>query len=164
MRPDNLNATSHPSRPVFLVDDDESDRAIFARLLREAEIPNRLRAFATGEEIIDALIQVLRGASAPIACFVDVRMPGMNGFDVLRWIRCQHTLDDIAVIMLSSSEETQNLAEARHFGAQCYAAKFPTAEQLRAIIHEADRVATAIDESTFHLPCNLLLGQTQTVC
>jgi CheY-like chemotaxis protein len=98
----------------------------------------------------------LRGAPDPLACFVDIRMPGMNGFDVLRWIRCQHALDRMPVIMLSSSEEARDLAEARHFGAQCYLAKFPNATQLHDIVIEADRVAASSPDQAFRLSCNLL--------
>ena len=82
----------------------------------------------------------------------------MNGFDVLRWIRCQHALDATPVAMLSSSEETVDLNEARHFGAQCYLAKFPTAAQLREIITEAERLAATSPDYTFKLTCNLLMS------
>jgi CheY-like chemotaxis protein len=147
-----------------MVDDDDVDRLLFERLVREAKIGNAAKVFPRAEILIDALIDVLRGAAPPLACFVDVRMPGMNGFDVLRWIRCQHALDGMPVVMLSSSEETRDLGEAHHFGAQCYLAKFPSAAQLRDIVAEAERVATASNDTAFKVPCNLLLGPSAVSC
>ena len=157
--PVRLDASHHlsvTSQPLFMVDDDELDRTLFGRLLQQGNITHPCRVFAHGEDLIDALIEVLRGAPQPLACFLDVRMPGMNGFDVLRWIRCQHALDDVAVIMLSSSEETRDLNEANHYGAQCYLSKFPTAPQLAEIVLEAERAAQASVAHAFKLPCNLL--------
>jgi CheY-like chemotaxis protein len=146
-----------------MVDDEEIDRMLFTRLLREAGLANPCRTFARGDDLIDALIGVLRGAPAPLACFIDVRMAGMNGFDVLRWLRCQHPLDDIPAVMLSSSEEIRDLSEAQHYGAQCYVAKFPTAAQLGEIVHEAQRVTAASTDHAFKLPYNLLLGAAHAV-
>ena len=77
-----------------------------------------LRTFARAEDVLDAFIAVLPGEVPPLVCFLDVKMPDMSGFDVLRWIRCQHALDEIPVIMISSSLQTRDLAEAQHFGAQ----------------------------------------------
>jgi CheY-like chemotaxis protein len=151
------------SRPLCLVDDDEVDQMLFCRLLREANIAHPCRTFSRGEELIDALIEVLRGAALPLACFLDVRMPGMNGFDVLRWIRCQQPLNDVAVVMLSSSDELRDLQEANHFGAQCYLSKFPTAAQLVEIVLEAERAAEASNGHAFKLPCNLLVGAPQVL-
>jgi CheY-like chemotaxis protein len=152
------NAPSPQPRPLFMVDDDEVDRMLFERLVSNAQLTNPVNMFTRAEEIIDGLIGVLRGAPAPLVCFVDVRMPGMNGFDVVRWIRCQHPLDAIPVVMLSSSEELRDLNEAQHSGAQCYLAKFPSPEQLREIVREAERVAALSPENPFRLPNNLLLG------
>jgi CheY-like chemotaxis protein len=146
-------------RVIFAVDDEEDDRRIFARLLDEPGLEYPYRFFPSGGELMDALLQVLRGAPPPLACFIDVNMAGMSGFDVLRWIRCQDALDSVPVIMLSSSEDPQKLHEARAVGAQCYVAKFPSAGELRNIITEAQRYCA--DRSTpaaFHLSCNLLLG------
>ena len=128
----------------------------FCRLIRNAGIANPCRVFAHGGQLIDALIEVLRGAPLPLAVFIDVRMPGMSGFDVLRWIRCQHALDDMAVVMLSASDEPAHLGEASHFGAQCYLAKFPDAAQLAEIVQAAAQAAEASTPHAFKLSCNLL--------
>lgn len=144
---------------VYAVDDEETDRELFVRALREAGANCRCRVFASGDELLDALIDVLRGAPPPVACFIDVKMAGMSGLDVLRWIRAQPGLRSVAVIMLSSSDAPSYLAEAMQFGAQCYAAKFPAPDQLREILRAAKcHAATASCASAFELPCNLLVG------
>ncbi len=136
---------------------------LFQRLLKESGLEYPCAAFTRGDEAIDALIEVLRGAPPPLACFIDVRMPGMTGFDVLRWIRCQHPLDDIPVIMLSSSDEARDLGEAQHYGAQCYLTKYPSAQEFAEIVHEAERVAASASGHPFKLPCNLLLASPHEV-
>jgi CheY-like chemotaxis protein len=146
-----------PEATIYAVDDESDDRQFFARLLAAPGLEYPCRFFSSGEELIDALLLVMRGAPPPMACFIDVKMSGMNGFDVLRWIRCQRSLDDVPVVMLSSSDDPQKLNEARGHGAQCYIAKFPTPLQLRAVIIEAQRYSAARSrEVAFNLPCNLL--------
>jgi len=147
-----------------MVDDQEFDRILFSRLLRDAGVSHPCVTFSRGEELIDALIDVLRGAPVPLLCFLDVKMPGMNGFDVLRWIRCQHACNEIPIVMLSSSDEPRDLGEAHHCGAQCYVAKFPRVEQMRTILQEAERVAASSAAGPFKLPCNLLLPVAQALC
>ena len=146
-----------------MVDDDEDDRALFLRLLQQANLSHACSVFSSGNDIIDALIDVLRGAPPPLACFIDVKMPGMSGFDVLRWIRCQHPLNDIPVIMVSGSEEHADLSEANYFGAQCYLAKFPTATQLTEIVREAERVASESAANAFKVPSNLLVSSPHLI-
>ncbi len=149
-----------PSEPiVFCLDDETEDAHIFQRLLQQPGLDYASRLFTCGEEMLDALLDVLRGATPPLACFVDVKMAGMSGLDVLRWIRCQRALDSIPVIMLSSSEDPEQLLDARVSGAQCYVAKYPTPAQLRDVLLEAEHYSAAHSSSgAFQLTCNLLLG------
>lgn len=147
---------------IFAVDDDENDRRLFASALSAAGLRHSCRFFSCGDELLDALLDVLRGATPPVLCFVDVKMAGMSGLDVLRWIRAQHALREIPVVMLSSSEAPDHLAEALHFGAQCYTAKFPEPAQLRQIVTTAEQFVAA-SAASFLLPCNLLLAAHQAV-
>ena len=151
--------TRNAERKIFAVDDEVTDRLLLERLLQQPGLEYPCRFFGSGDEMIDALLRVLRGDTPPLACFIDVKMAGMSGFDVLRWIRCQDVLDAVPVIMLSSSEDPEKLTEARGVGAQCYVAKFPSAAELRAIITEAQRYAEDhAGPAAFRLPCNLLLN------
>ena len=156
--PNSINAPeSSASGTIFAVDDEEADRLKLVRSLRAAGLENPCRVFASGCAMLDALLDVLRGAPPPVLCFIDVKMDGMGGLDVLRWIRAQSALRDIPVVMLSSSEQPQYLAQASCFGAQCYVAKFPTAEQLREIVAAAEHHISVASSTAFHLPDNLLL-------
>jgi CheY-like chemotaxis protein len=147
-------------RTIYAVDDDVNARILLGRLLAQPGLEYPVLHFASGEEIIDALLRVLRGAAdapPPLACLLDVKMPGMSGFDVLRWIRCQSTFDQVPVIMLSSADEPDKLLEAQTIGAQCYLAKIPPQGQLRDVIMAAQRfVEASATHRAFELPCNLL--------
>lgn len=152
----------HDHEEIFAVDDDENDRLLLQRTLQSLGL--RCRMFSCGDDLLDALLDVLRGAAAPLLCIVDVKMAGMGGLDVLRWIRAQHGLREIPVMMLSSSDASDHLAEALQFGAQCYTAKFPGVDEMRAIVAAAKRHAELASEgAAFALPCNLLLGARQVV-
>jgi two-component system response regulator len=148
-------------RAIFAVDDDPDDRLQLGRLLQQSGLKVPFRIFGKGEELVDALLRVLKGDRPPLACFVDIKMAGLSGFDVLRWIRCQGALDGIPVIMLSSSDDPQKLTEAHLVGAQCYVRKFPPASEFAVILCEALRYSSDHStQSAFRLPCNLLLNAT----
>lgn len=64
-------------------------------------------------------------------------MPGLNGLDVLGWIRAEPALERLPVVMLSSSDEAQDLRKATKRGAQCFLKKHPSLDELRVVIEEA---------------------------
>ena len=151
-------AVPPPIRSIFAVDDVEGDLLLLEKLLEQPYLPYPCRLFTSGEKVMDALLEVLRGAPPPLVCFIDVMMAGMSGFDVLRWIRCQDAFNGVPVIMLSSSDDPQHMHEACGVGAQCYVRKFPSGAELRNLIFEAQRYT--VDRAAppaFRLRCNLLL-------
>jgi CheY-like chemotaxis protein len=152
-------ASQSPCPAIFCVDDDPDDRLLFADLLRQAGCSQACQFYDSGEALLDGLLGVLRGAPEPVACFMDVKMTGMSGLDVLRWIRCQRDLDTVPVIMMSSFERPDAVADALRCGAQCFIKKFPRLGELREIMSEARRFGRARSAAdAFPVACNLLVG------
>jgi CheY-like chemotaxis protein len=146
---------------VAAVDDDEDDINLLQLLLRKAGAVEPIHVYRRGEDLVSALSNVVQDSLAairPLLCFLDVKMPSMNGHEVLRWIRGQRSLDRLPVVMLSSSEHPSDVQQAAQQGAQCYLAKYPQPALLREVIEEAERFALgAPAEECFRLPRNLLL-------
>ncbi len=148
---------------IFTVDDDEDDIDLMRLLFRKAGIDLPVEIYRRGEDLMTALSGLLKksvDAVMPLLCFLDIKMPGMNGHDVLRWIRQQREFDALSVVMLSSSEHPEDVRQAAEAGAQCYLAKYPQPAVLKRVVDEAERVAATVAQPSkewFGLPANLLL-------
>ncbi len=152
----------HPLNPIVLaVDDDADDIDLLRLLLRKAGIPNPIEVYREGEQIIQALSKFAQNslkAIKPLLCFLDVKMPGMTGHEVLKWIRAQPALERLPVVMLSSSEHPDDIKQAAQNGAQCYLSKYPQPAVLKELIDEAERFAQGVPANEcFRFPTNLLL-------
>jgi DNA-binding response OmpR family regulator len=70
----------------------------------------------------------------PDVMFLDLKMPGCNGFDVLRWMKERSLVTTVKVIVLSGSAEPRDIALARELGARDYIVKPITAAQLHPLL------------------------------
>ena len=156
--------SNHPQRSVILaVDDEEDDIDLMRLLFRKSGVAYPVEVYRQGEDLIQALTAIMQKsvqAVVPLLCFLDVKMPSINGHDVLRWIRQQRPLDALSVVMLSSSEHPEDVRQAAENGAQCYLAKYPNPTVLRRVLEEAERISKSgsdVSSEWFGLPANLLL-------
>jgi CheY-like chemotaxis protein len=141
---------------LLVVDDSDEDLFLFKRLVHRSGIALACQS-ATGVAPAVALLTAgMHGelGDRPRACFVDIKMPGQNGFDLLTWIRGQPLLATMPVIMLSSSDDPSDLHQARVLGAQCYLTKYPATKTLVEVIANAERFAD--QPAVFEKPYNLL--------
>lgn len=120
---------------VLLVEDLEDDRYIFERTVKKARPNVQLFTANDGIEVLDYLQNKGRFADAhafptPDFMFLDLKMPVLDGFDVLRWMKERALLNTVPVIVLSGSSEPQDVALARELGARDYIVKPITLEQL----------------------------------
>ena len=149
-----------PRSVILAADDDADDVDLLRMLFRRAGVQEAFNVYSRGEDVIAALTAVIERAShlaLPLLCFLDVKMPTMTGHDVLRWIRGQRALDEMPVVMLSSSEHPADVEQAAEIGAQCYLAKYPQPSVLQHVIAEAQRFASGAPKlECFRLPANLL--------
>ena len=129
---------------VVVVDDDENDQFLLKRLLAKAGIDSHIVVFSDGREAIQGLAQ-LAGNAAQMAILLDVKMPLADGFAVLRWLRSQPVFSAAPVIMLSSSDQPSDVAQAQRHGAQCYLVKHPADVLLDEVLRDARRYGVATE-------------------
>jgi len=120
----------------LLVEDNEDDVFFMKRAFRDARLPNQLHVVNSGDAAMDYLSNRGRFSNPaeypkPDMVFLDLKMPGMDGFDVLSWMRRQQGLT-VPVAVLTSSPEDSDRKRARELGADCYLLKPPTQAMLRS--------------------------------
>jgi CheY-like chemotaxis protein len=134
------------SGTIVIVDDDP-DYARLAQLLL-ARICPQLSSVAmhSGRELIsylepeDGYSNPNRGKSSyPILILLDVRMPGMNGFDVLRWLRDHPPCDRIPVVVLTTGGEIELAQRAYALGARSFLTKPLGAKDFENMMHELEQ-------------------------
>lgn len=119
----------------MLVEDNEDDVFLMKRALKNAGIINRLCVAEDGQEAVNYLSGAGEFADRtnypmPALVFLDLKLPLKGGLDVLAWIRGQIALENLVVVVLTSSNEPSDLKEAYRLGANSYVVKPPTASQL----------------------------------
>jgi CheY-like chemotaxis protein len=125
---------------LLVAEDDENDALLLERALRRADSDFRLVRVADGEE----LVSYLQGDKPyhdravhpdPDLVLLDLKMPRMDGFDVLRWRREQENGHLLPVIVFSSSTLERDVRQAYALGANSYVVKPMRSEALDGMIH-----------------------------
>jgi len=113
---------------ILVVEDDEDDLFAFKRAMKKAGITLPLYTVSNGQEAID----YLSGAGSfadrsrfplPSQIFLDLKIPLVNGFSVLTWIRQSAHFADLHVVVLSGSDEVSDHERATQLGARAYLVK-----------------------------------------
>ncbi|AYB29096.1 response regulator [Chryseolinea soli] len=110
---------------IMLVEDDTLDQIEVKRTLDKRHILYRLQVAKNGEEAMRLLSGEPAGVSPEIPDFIllDLNMPKMNGFELLRWIRANARWKDIKVFILTTSDEPEDKAEALRLGVSGFITK-----------------------------------------
>ena len=127
--------------PILLVEDDDNDVLFMQLAFKRAGMPNRLIALHDGAEAIDYLAGVGPygdRARFPMPCLIltDLKMPRMDGFDLLASIQGRHELHHIPVIVLSSSNQPEDRRRALELGARDYWVKPSEIQTLMRIVQQ----------------------------
>ena len=118
-----------PDQALFLlVEDNANDASLLQRAFHKANILNPLHILRSGEEAIAYLSgkgPYKNRAEFPIPSLVllDLKMPEVSGFEVLRWIRQHPDLRDLRVVVLSGSEDMRDVDTAYKLGANSFLIK-----------------------------------------
>lgn len=121
---------TNPSRTarILLIDDSASDVELPLDAFGEVHLANRIDVARSGREALDRLFGRTRGpdgrrATLPDLILLDLKMPGIDGFEVLRQIKAAPVLRRIPVVILTSSREEGDRAMSYDTGANSYLVK-----------------------------------------
>ena len=113
---------------ILLVEDSEEDAELAIRALKKHKLSNKLHRVSDGAEALDFLFRegTYPGRSAngtPKVILLDLKLPKIDGLDVLRRIRASASLRGIPVVVLTSSKEDSDLEQAYALGVNSYIVK-----------------------------------------
>lgn len=112
---------------ILLVEDDPNDIELTLNALEEYNLSNKIVVVQDGVEALDYLFRrgrfAQRSGGQPIVIMLDLKLPKLDGVQILRQIKADETLRLIPVVVLTSSRESQDLAECYKLGANAYVVK-----------------------------------------
>src|SRR5260370_7444000 len=114
-------------KPILLVEDDPSDLELTLVALDKSQLANEVIVARDGQEAIDYLRGEgnwsARNPGNPAVILLDLKLPKIDGLEVLETIRSSDTLKSIPVVMLTSSREEQDLVRSYALGGSAYVVK-----------------------------------------
>jgi two-component system, response regulator len=130
-------------QPPILVADDSVDDLFFARralAIAAKDVP--VITYPDGADLVAGLKAMSKQAKPPPrAVFLDIKMPRLDGFETLKWIREQEHLAELCVVMLSGSAEARDIARAKSLGADDYLVKNPSPADFARVLAKCGKQA-----------------------
>ncbi|TAK95891.1 MAG: response regulator [Verrucomicrobia bacterium] len=113
--------------PILLAEDNLNDVELTLAALKQNHIANEVVVARDGQEALDYLYRrgnfQKREAGHPVVVFLDLKMPKVDGLEVLRQMKSDATIKMIPVVMLTSSREENDLVRSYSLGANAYVVK-----------------------------------------
>ena len=108
-------------KPILLVEDDSVDAMTVKRALKDLNVTNRLVHTPNGKEAFEYLTG--EGNKRPYIILLDLNMPKMNGVEFLKVIKANDVLKTIPVVVLTTSQDTEDKFETFELSAAGYIVK-----------------------------------------
>ncbi len=112
---------------LLLVEDDVDDVELIVTGLRRKQLANHIDVVADGAAALDYLFRrgdyATREAINPVLILLDLKMPKVDGHEVLRQIKAEPLLRRIPVVVLTSSAHDRDVAQGYDLGANAYVVK-----------------------------------------
>src|SRR5215472_17065033 len=121
--------------PILLVEDSEDNIFLVRHAMRKAGVNTPLEVVTSGEQAIEYLDGTngytdWQRFPLPAIVLLDLKMPGISGFEVLKWIRQHPGLKALRVAMLTSSDMPEEIKKAHDLGANVFITKPVQLERL----------------------------------
>jgi two-component system response regulator len=138
-------------RTILLAEDNPADAEMATDALREAKLANPVVHVEDGVEALDYLLYrgafAQRAKSDPAVVLLDIKMPRLDGLEVLKQMRSHESLRRVPVVILSSSREESDLVRSWDLGVNAYVVKPVDVNQFFAAVQTLGRFWAVLNEA-----------------
>jgi CheY-like chemotaxis protein len=127
--------------PILLAEDDKNDVFLMKRAFDKAGIGNPLYLVNDGQEVVNYMEGTGKFSDrnkypVPGLLLLDLKMPLMDGFDVLAWLRTHSQFDTLPVVVLTTSRLPEDITKSLNLGVYDYRIKPPAFEDLVRLLDD----------------------------
>jgi CheY-like chemotaxis protein len=115
--------THHHPPTILIVDDDEGHAILIRENLEAAGLKNHFKHFRDGQAILDFFPSRPPGSHETYLVLLDIRMPKVDGIEVLRRLKANPELSKLPVIMLTTTDDTREVERCYALGCSVYIQK-----------------------------------------
>lgn len=129
---------------ILVAEDKEDDITLLGRAFQNAEITNPIHIVRDGKECIEYLLGKGKYANRdeypiPVLLLLDLKMPHIDGFAVLKWIRAELSLKRLPVVVLTTSEDIFDINRAYELGANSFLVKTLDIQSFSDLVEQVSR-------------------------
>lgn len=122
-------------RNVLYVEDNPDSIVFFKRIVDKLGNYS-LETYEDGDTLVKSMKDHTSPGKKPEIILLDINLPGMNGFEILEYIRSQEKFRHVPVIMFTSSENEQDIKKSYENGANAYLVKPDNLKSLHNVIED----------------------------
>jgi CheY-like chemotaxis protein len=111
---------------ILIAEDDEGHATLIKKNLRRASIMNDIEHFKDGEEILNYLKEKKSSSvksNASYLVLLDIRMPKIDGIEVLKWIKSDDYFKKMPIVMITTTDDPKEVNLCHELGCNSYIAK-----------------------------------------
>ncbi|MCP4156966.1 MAG: response regulator [bacterium] len=109
--------------PILIVEDDLGHATLIRKNLKRAGIGNTIMHFNDGQEVLDFLLGDPAGADNSFLMLLDINMPRVDGIEVLKRVKAHPKLRKMPIIMVTTSENPEEIERCHDAGCSVYVTK-----------------------------------------
>jgi CheY-like chemotaxis protein len=128
------------AKVILIVDDNPNDARMLESSMQRLKLQNRLETVSDGA----GAINYIKGEGVyhdrvlyppPLLLFLDLKMPSLDGFHVLDWLKRHPQYATFPVVVMGTDRESKQMSRAYDLGAKCYLTKPVTPEDVKATLN-----------------------------
>ncbi|MEI7660882.1 MAG: response regulator [Bacteroidota bacterium] len=115
--------TTYTNHPILLVEDNPLDLDLTVRAFASQKLTNPIQIARDGEEALEFITKWENGEPLPVVILLDLKLPKVNGLEVLKTIKSHAVYKTIPIVILTTSAESSDVKSAYALGANSYIMK-----------------------------------------